>query len=417
MTDADSGTGDGRATDPNRADDGYDVIVVGGGVVGCAVARELAADREVLVVERGQLASEATALAAGEVTMSPSYTDEPAVAEYATEFFRAYDGTGEFSFAERPSFELVPPDREGEARRRVERLSGDGIPVSFLDSDDVEDRHPRFDCSDFAGAVRHADTGFVDPYTFAVTLAEDAESRGATVLTDTAVTGLRVEGGEAASADGGNGDAVDAGSIAGVETEAGDFDAPRVVVAAGWRTERVLGERLELPIRPYRTQCVVLEPEESLDDSFPMGWVPGEHVYYRPERNGDLLVGGWSFAEDDPEGASDREDEAFRDHVADLVPRFLRGFDRAGFVNGWAGVDGATPDTRPIIDAPDDASDGLVVATGFHGRGVMTAPDAATAVRQLVGGEPAPFALSTFALGRFDSRSPDFEFVSISAGD
>ena len=91
--------------------------------------------------------------------------------------------------------------------------------------------------------------------------------------------------------------------------------------------------------------------------------------------------------------------------------------DRAQFVNGWAGIDGATPDTRPVVDAPDEGPAGLVVATGFHGRGVMTAPVAATAVRELVGGEPAPFALSTFALDRFDSRSPDFEFVSVSAGE
>jgi len=161
----------------------------------------------------------------------------------------------------------------------------------------------------------------------------------------------------------------------------------------------------------------VLDPGEALADDFPMGWIPGEHVYFRPEHNGDLLVGGWSFAEGDPDAASDSEDEAFRDHVADLVPRFLREADRARYVDGWAGVDGATPDTRPIVDAPGDAPDGLVVATGFHGRGVMTAPVAATAVRSLLGGESPPFPIDCFALDRFDSRSPDFEFESISAGD
>ncbi|MFC4550267.1 MULTISPECIES: NAD(P)/FAD-dependent oxidoreductase [Halorussus] len=398
MTDADA-TAAARPDSP--VGEAYDAIVVGGGVVGCAVARELAADRDVLVVERGRVAAEATALAAGEVTMSPSYSDEPSIADHANEFFREYDGTGDFSYAERESLELVPSEREGEARRRVERLDGEGVSVSFLDPDAVEDRHPRFDCSAFAGAVRHDDTGFVDPYTFAVTLKDDAEDRGATVLTDTEVTGLRV----------------DDGRIAGVRTDAGDFDAPHVVVAAGWRTERFLRERVRLPVRPYRTQCVVLDPGDALAADFPMGWVPGEHVYFRPEHNGDLLVGGWSFAEDDPESASGSEDEAFRDHVAQLVPSFLRRFDRARFVNGWAGVDGATPDTRPIIDRPEAGPEGLVVATGFHGRGVMTAPVAATAVRALVDGEPAPFPLDAFALDRFESRSPDFEFRSISAGD
>jgi glycine/D-amino acid oxidase-like deaminating enzyme len=76
------------------------------------------------------------------------------------------------------------------------------------------------------------------------------------------------------------------------------------------------------------------------------------------------------------------------------------------------------------VDAPGDRPDsdvtaprGLVVATGFHGRGVMTAPVAAAAVRELAGGRAAPFSLAPFALDRFDSQSRDFEFFSISAGD
>lgn len=145
-----------------------------------------------------------------------------------------------------------------------------------------------------------------------------------------------------------------------------------------------------------------------------MGWVSGEHVYFRPELNGDLLVGGWSFAEENPESASQNEDAEFRRHVARLIPDVFEDMEGAEFVNGWAGVDAATPDQRPIVDAPSDAPEGLIVATGFHGRGVMTSPVAARAVRSLLTGADAPFPLSTFSVDRFDSRSPDFEFASIS---
>lgn len=379
-----------------------DVIVVGGGVIGCAVARELAPDHDVLVVEAGQLAAEASALAAGEITITPSYPDVKAVADHANEFFAEFDGTGEFGYTHRESIEPVTPDREGEARRRAERLAGEGIEVEYLDVETVEATYPRFDLSDFVGAVRHHETGFVDPYTFAMALQEEAEGRGAEFRTHTPIAEVLVED----------------GAVTGVETADGEtLQAPTVVAAAGWRTRDFLDDLVELPLRPYRTQCVVLDPGAALDDDFPMGWIPGQHVYFRPEHNGDLLVGGWSFAEDDPESASSNEDEAFRDHVADLIPTFLREFDAARFVNGWAGVDGATPDTRPIVDTPDEAPEGLVVATGFHGRGVMTAPVAATAVAALVRGEDTPFPLDPFRLDRFESRSPDFEFVSISAGD
>lgn len=379
------------------------VLIVGGGVIGCAIARELASDFDVHVFEKGQIAGEATALAAGEVTMLSSYTDEPSIGWHAIDFFRAYDGTREFSFTELPSVELVVPEREGEARRRTERLgTGNGsLPVRFLEAEEAAARYPPFDLSSFAGVVEHGVSGFVDPYTFAVTLKHDAEERSTTFHTETPVSVVEVEDGR----------------VRGIETVDGAYEGEYVVAAAGWRTREFLLEHVEVPIRPYRTQCVVVEPDEPLAEGFPMGWHPGEHVYFRPEHNDDLLVGGWSFAEADPEGASRQEDEAFRHHVAALLPRFLRGFDEAGFVDGWAGVDGATPDTRPIVDKPEDAPGGLVVAAGFHGRGVMTAPVAATAVRSLITNEEAPFPLAPFALDRFDSRSDDFEFHSISAGD
>ncbi|WP_154020450.1 FAD-dependent oxidoreductase [Halorubrum halophilum] len=85
-------------------------------------------------------------------------------------------------------------------------------------------------------------------------------------------------------------------------------------------------------------------------------------------------------------------------------------------VDGWAGIDGATPDTRPIIDSPGDAPDGLVIAAGFHGRGVMSAPVARRLIRSLVAAEDSPLPSEPFSLDRFSSRSPDFEFMSISAG-
>ncbi len=377
------------------------VAIVGGGVVGCAVARELAPDYDVEVFEKGQLAGEASALAAGEVTMLSSYEDEPAIGWHAIDFFREYDGTGEFTFTELPSVGLVTPEREDEKRRYASRVAADGLPVRYLEREKASERYPTFDLSDHVGIIEHGVSGFVDPYTFAITLHHDARDDGATFHTDTAVHDLLVEDDE----------------VVGIDTENGRVEADHVVCAAGWRTREFLLEHVPIPVRPYRTQCIVLEPETPLPDGFPMGWYPGEHVYFRPEHNGDFLIGGWSFAEDDPEGASGQADAEFRNHVAELVPTFLEGFERAGYVNGWAGIDGATPDTRPILDAPTDAPDGLVVATGFNGRGVMTAPVAATAVWSLITGEEAPFDRDTFAIDRFDTRSDDFEFISISAGE
>ncbi|GGL66115.1 NAD(P)/FAD-dependent oxidoreductase [Halocalculus aciditolerans] len=390
----------GRADEP--LPDAADAVIVGGGVVGVAAARDLAPDYDVVVVEKGAVAGEASALAAGEVTLATTYIGErEGIAEYGTSFFRDYSGTGDFHYEERNGVELVPQGRGGEAREYAAGLRDTGANVEYIDPPTGRERYPRIDFDRFDGGIEFRDTGFLDPYTFATTLADDAEDRGATICTERAVTGLVVEN----------------GTVTGVETEGGRIDADHVVAAAGWRTTSFLAEHLEIPVQPYRTQCIVLEPDDPVGEDFPMGWLPGEHVYFRPELNGDVLVGGFSFAEDDPERASGQADEAFRQHVAELLPRFVEGGDRARFVNGWAGVDGATPDTLPIIDAPDAAPDGLVVAAGFHGRGVMTAPIAAAIVNALVRDTTPPFTRDPFRLDRFEDTSPDFEFTSISAGD
>lgn len=377
-----------------------DVIVVGGGVAGIAVARELATDHEVVVVEKDQVASEASGLAAGLIGLRATYPDIPLISDHAAEFFESYDGTGQFSYEQREYVRLLPPEAAVNVYKEVS-TAGDGHAGTFLSPEEIQEQYRRVNTVAFAGAVEYPAApghGWLDPFTFATTMRDDAEARGAMIRTETPVTDLIVEDDR----------------VVGVKLPGETIEAPSVIVAAGWWTPRLLEDYVELPIRPYRTQCIVLDSGEDVSD-FPMGSLPEEHLYWRPEQNGDLLVGGWSFPIETPEAASQTEDEAFRDHVAAIVPQIFEGMDEARFVNGWAGVDAATPDTRPIIDTPSDAPNGLIVATGFHGRGVMTAPVTAMAVRSLVTDEDATFPLDPFRLDRFASHSPDFEFQSISA--
>jgi glycine/D-amino acid oxidase-like deaminating enzyme len=378
-------------------------VVVGGGIAGCAVADALAPDHDVVVLEQGQVASEASALAAGVLGISLTYDRYPAIGAYAAEFVETLDGTGAFTYTRRGSVRPVPPEKAQDLQQEVEYLQAADHDVTYLAADELGDRHPWLDPEPFAGAIEYPaepGAGWTDPYTFAVTLKARAEANGATFRTHTTVEDVRVTDGE----------------VRGVDTDAGTVRASTVVVAAGWWTPRLLDGLVAVPVRPYRTQIVVLDPGVDVR-AWPMGHYGEEHLYWRPESNGNLLVGGHSFATDDPEGASRDEDEPFRQHVAATVPEIFADLSDAEFVDGWAGVDAATPDTYPIVDAPADAPDGLVVATGFHGRGVMTAPVTGAAVRALVTDEEAPFPLEPFRVDRFDSRSPDFEFVSISSAD
>lgn len=388
-------------------DDRPHVVVVGAGVVGCAIAASLADAVSVTVLERAHIGAGATGRSAGEVTMTPVYSDEPAIAEYATTFFRSQSGqpagqsTG-FTFHERPSVEFVPPERLGEAQRRAARLAEDGHPTDFLNPVDATATYPILDLSGHSGLLRHREVGFLDPGDLVTFLAQWATQLGATFETGIEVTGLLESDGR----------------ITGVRTTADERPADAVVVAAGWRTPSLLDDRVRLPVRPYRTQAAVVDLPSRRDwhGDLPMGWVPEQRVYFRPMGEREVLVGGFAEAVDEPGAVSRGADPAFRRHVAEVVPRLFADAEGASLVDGWAGVDLATPDTRPIIDAPVDGPDGLLVATGFHGRGVMTAPVAGAAARARLLGVKAPFPLDPFDLDRFADRDDDFPFYSVSAG-
>lgn len=371
----------------------YDVVIVGGGVAGCAAAYRLASDADVALVEKGQIAGEASGLAAGLVAPTLFYGDHPEVARYANDWFRRVDGTGNFTFHRSPRVEFIQPDSESDARQRAASLSTVGFPVSFLEPADVETDYPWFDASEFAGAVEYEDTGWVDPYEYTVALHRAADARGVDVVTGTRVTGLH---------GGGDGDAV-----TGVETEAGTVTADTVVVAAGWRTADLVAAYADLPVRPFRLQCAVLQPTAPLDDAFPLGRVARDELYFRREINGNLLVGGGEYFEDEPESVvpSVTTDEAFRQHVARTLPTFLAD-PELEFVDGWASVDGATPDTFPIVDS---VHPGLVVATGLNGLGMVSSPIVAEAVHALVTGAEAAFPLEPFAADRFPDGDLDFD--------
>lgn len=377
-----------------------DVVIVGGGITGCAAAKALATDHDVTVLEQGQIAGDASGKASGLVTFSAQRSALPEAVHYALSFFADYVGTDAFEFNESNLVELVPPEGEAEAKARAEGAEEAGFPISFLDIAEVEERYPGvYDLAGYVGAIESRDTGWVDPYTCTMSYKADAESDGAEVRTDTAVTGLVVEG----------------GAVAGVETADGRVEADHVVVAAGWRTRELLEGVVEVPLRPMRYQTVNLAPDREIDADYPMGVDPGTGFYWRPEHNDEIHIGGDEYLVEDAGSVRETVEESFRRKVAAEVPSFLEGFDDAEIVgeDTCPTGDAATPDALPVIDTPDEGPAGLTVAAGFHGYGIMSSPVAGRAVRAVVTGEDAPFPLEPYRLDRLDDRSTDFGLVSL----
>lgn len=373
-----------------------EVVIVGAGVVGCAIARALAPDHDVTVIERGQVAGGATGKASGIISPQLEYEFAPEAAEHALTFVERYDGHRNVDYTERPFVLLVDPDRVTDAREYADLLSSEGFEATYLESGALDGRFPGvFDLSTFAGGVVVERVGWLDPYTFATALVQDAVERGARLQTGTGVEAIRVAN-----------DRVD-----GIETADDRIRADTVVVAAGWRTRPLLADVVEVPVRPERYQTVNLETDREFDEGFPMASADDPSHYWRPEHNGDLHVGGGAHFVTPPGAVRTSADETFLREVARAVPDRIKGLDTARIASD--GVcptgDAVTPDRYPILDAPAVAPDGLVIATGFSGYGVMASPFAGTTVRSIVTDEAPPFSTEHFSLGRFEDRSADFD--------
>ncbi|WP_416841406.1 NAD(P)/FAD-dependent oxidoreductase [Haloferax sp. DFSO52] len=378
----------------------YDVIVVGGGVIGCATARELSTDHDVLVLEAGSAGGDTSPKASGLITTIPDFPDYPDACAHAMNFFHSYDGTGQFSLTQRPGIQLVSAEEESWGREHAAKMAGYGFDVTYLTAAEITDRYPdAFVLDEFVGGVEFVDCGWVDPYTYTMTLKADAEDNGARYETDMYVEAIETED----------------DTVTGVRVDGETIEAEHVVCATGWRTRGLLSDLVEVPVRPFRWQTVNLDVTREFGEAFPMAWDSHSGMYWRPEHNGDLHIGGGTYFVDTPEDRRSTITESFRKAVAETVVERVKDVEDARIKSEdcCPSGDAATPDDVPIIDAPPEAPDGLVVAITGPVGGIMCSPFVSTAVRSLITGESTPFPVEPYRLDRFEARSADFECAHV----
>lgn len=376
------------------------IVIVGAGITGTATAYELSNDHDVTVIDKGMIAGDTTARASGFLATPEAFPTMPAMGEHCMSFFRKFDGTGVYTFRECPTLHLVSEEDVGEAKSYVEREQANDRPVTYHTPEEIDATFDgEFDISQTGGALRYENTGYTNPFDFAVSLKHAAEKQGARFYTDTTVQEI-VTGG---------------GSVSGVRTRHGVIEADHVLVAAGWKTHDLLSDIIQIPVKPARWESVIVDPVEDLSPDYPMGtdWAK-LGIYWRPTPEGHLLIGGNPIPVEEKGERTLSVTDEFLELVRDRAPTMVKAAEDARVVRDECCPTGAagTPDTMPIIDAPPDAPDGLLVAAGFQRGGVLASPATATAVRSLITGREAPFELEPFSLARFDDRSQDFKLVS-----
>ncbi|MFC5368077.1 NAD(P)/FAD-dependent oxidoreductase [Salinirubrum litoreum] len=368
------------------------VGIVGGGIVGLAAATYLARrGADVTVCERGSIGAGSTERSAGGIRAQFSTRVNVDLSLASMDVWESFEDEFGVDIAYRRAGYLFCAREEATAdafRETVEMQREAGVPAELLSPEEARDHCPELHADQFVAATYSPTDGFADPHLALQGYAEAAREAGVEIRTKTAVTDIvRESPGATAESDGDGGE----GCVVGVETvsaggEQERLDCEFVVNAAGpWAGQIAEMAGVDLPVTAQRRQIAVVDPETPIPDSVPLTIDLDTGSYFRPEREGRALVGG--FFGDEADSVVDPDDYT-KDIDLDWTAEAMeRAADTAGYfgpdsrvARGWAGLYAVTPDHHPIVEERA----GFVNAVGFSGHGFQHAPAVGQIVAELV---------------------------------
>ena len=379
-----------------------DVVVIGSGGLGAATAFYLVkrgAERVVLV-DKYELGSQTSPRAAGMAAQVRSSDLMVQLMKLAREkLTRFTEDTGQpLEWRQPGSLKVArrPQDlQELESEHaRAHRL---GLEVELISAEAAHRLNPFLEPEGVLAVMHVGEDLYFEPSQVAIGFARGAETRGATLIPHTAVTGVRIEGGQ----------------VTAVETDRGTIRTPVVVDAAGaWTRQVAAASGIRIPIVPTRHQLFTTEPLAGVHADLPMVRIMDAAVYMRPCEGG-LLWGGFeerprqfemdalggSFQIKDLELDADvlwRLAEAVKQQLPILLETTVR--EHRG------GLPTMTADGLHIV-GPAPAARGFFIAGGCNVAGLSISPAIGDALAAWITDGAPPLDLAALSIERFSTAS------------
>lgn len=363
-----------------------DVVVVGGGVIGCAVAYQLRKRGiDVLVVERGMIGQEASSAATGLLAPIRPFAkrDDPYVALQLASLalfpellpeLEALSGIS-VEYEQTGTLRVVQPEQAGRLQVWLKDWKRAGFHMELLTGDALRSQEPLLS-PDVAAALYNADEPQLQAPLLTRAYALAASHMGAALRDDCEVTGFLSQGERVIS----------------IETVQGKIACGHVVLATGaWSAQCGNWLNVAIPVRPIAGQSFALKQPTSLQHI-----LFGQGIYLAPKRDNILFVG------------ATHEEKGFNaqvtaDGLAQLtadMTTLIPSLSRVPVERAWAGLRPKTPDARPILGAVPDWEN-VCVATGHGGFGMLLSGISALAIADLIVTGREQEIIRPFSLERF----------------
>jgi glycine oxidase len=372
----------------------HDVVIIGGGIIGGAIAWELARrGLHPLVLDRQEPGREASWAAAGMLQTAPESTDGIPLVPLARaslalypEFVRGVEEDSGRSVGLRKTGAMeifFSADAKRELSTLVALSHGLGLPIEPLPLDEAFEMEPAISRHAQAAALLPEecalDSRALTEAVLAAAVARGAEVRAGVEVESLMESGARVEG-----------------VVAGGQR----FTAAHVILAAGAFSSRLAAAQRYAPTRPMRGQMVALRssaaPIERVLRSTRGYIVPRDDA--QPQR----LVAGSTL---ENAGYEKRVTPQGLAHILEAAQELVPGLAGAEIIETWCGLRPDTPDHLPILGPTD--LEGLAIATGHFRNGILLAPITAKLIAEWITDRRVSFDWEIFSPLRFGPPRED----------
>ena len=368
-----------------------DVVIVGGGIMGLAIAYDLAKHqklRDVVVLDQSSLCSGASGRNGGGVRAQWSSEDNVRLMRESVEICRDFAREHRINtwFRQGGYLFLARSADKAKSLEESAKLQNEcGLPTRMLTPSAAREVVPELSTEGVVAACYNPDDAVVFPWPFVWGYAEGARAHGVEVETFTRVTAIETTGGQ----------------VSAVVTDRGTIQTQRVVNAAGAlspEVARLVG--IELPNRPHRHEICSSEPLKPWLEPLVADLSNG--LYFSQSTRGEI-VGGVSNHKVPP-GADQGSSYRFLSLYSRALLQACPILGSVKVLRQWAGLYDITPDSNPIVGKVDGL-EGFFLSCGFMGHGFMMAPVIGKMMAKVVAGGAVPEVFERWNLRRFAQGS------------
>lgn len=378
----------------------YDVVIIGGGIMGSASAyylKQADVRLKVAVVEMDPTYARAsTTLSLANVRIQFSMEENIRMSQFTFEVLSKFkeelavdNYSPNIGFRREGNLFLVDDTGKRCAEEAISLQNSLGCRVQWWSPEKINKRYPFYALDNLAGGTLSPLDGHFDAYAFLMGYKAKARSLGTHYIKNR-VTEILTSG----------------AGVTGVRLASGESLSSAVVVncAGAWAAEVARTANVNLPVEPIKRQVFVLDPAIKPKGPLPLTILPSG-LYFRTETGGRILLG--KSMPEDPIGFDfSWDDKRFMEILWPELAAFVPTFDTLKLLRGWAGLYAVnTLDGNAILGEWPELK-GFYLANGFSGHGLQQAPAVGRYLSELILNLTPKLDLSCFGAGRILENRP-----------